>query len=238
MENNIKFNQWFAGIIDGDGYFALSKKGYAALEITMDIRDAQCLYKIKNTFGGSIKLLGGAKALRYRLHNKAGILKVIAAVNGYIRNPIRLAQLYKICDLYGITLIYADTLTYDNAWLSGFIDSDGSIYYNIESVQIFITVSQKNKLLLDPLVSIYGGTIYSVKTTESFKWVILKKEEVITFLEYIKVCPLYSSKMKKIHLIPQIYDCFKNSFHRSEKTSIGGKIWKKYSDKWEAYEDL
>jgi hypothetical protein len=44
---NKKFNQWLAGLIDGDGYFALSKKGYAALEITLETRDSQCLYKIK-----------------------------------------------------------------------------------------------------------------------------------------------------------------------------------------------
>jgi len=31
------FNQWLAG--DGDGCFLLSKKGYASLEIVMEIRD-------------------------------------------------------------------------------------------------------------------------------------------------------------------------------------------------------
>ena len=33
------FNQWLAGLIDGDGCFLLSKKGYASLEIVMEIRD-------------------------------------------------------------------------------------------------------------------------------------------------------------------------------------------------------
>ena len=168
-QNQKKFNEWLAGIIDGDGYFALSKKGYTSLEITMESHDAQCLYIIKNSLGGSIKPLGSVKALRYRLHDKAGMLKVIESVNGEIRNPIRLAQLFKICDKYGICLKYAENLTYDNGWLSGFIDSDGSVYFNKLSVQIFITVSQKNKLLLDLLVPLYGGKVYSVKTTESFK---------------------------------------------------------------------
>ena len=36
---NTNFHQWLAGLIDGDGSFLLSKKGYASLEITMDIRD-------------------------------------------------------------------------------------------------------------------------------------------------------------------------------------------------------
>jgi hypothetical protein len=49
------------------------------------------------------------------------------------------------------------------------MDSDGSIYLNIESVQIFITASQKNKLLLDPLVTLYGGTIYTLPKVQAFK---------------------------------------------------------------------
>ena len=37
-DKDLKFKQWLAGLIDGDGCFLLSKKGYASLEITMDIR--------------------------------------------------------------------------------------------------------------------------------------------------------------------------------------------------------
>lgn len=37
-----RFNQWLAGFIDGDGYFAYSKKGYVALEITCELRDKRC----------------------------------------------------------------------------------------------------------------------------------------------------------------------------------------------------
>ena len=41
---NLKFKQWLAGLIDGDGCFLLTKLGYASLKITMDIRD-NMLYK-------------------------------------------------------------------------------------------------------------------------------------------------------------------------------------------------
>jgi hypothetical protein len=42
-------------------------------------------------------------------------------------------------------------LTYNNGWLAGFFDSDGSIYLNINSPQIVISVSQKNSHMLDLL---------------------------------------------------------------------------------------
>ena len=42
-----KFNEWLSGIIDGDGYFSMSKKGYVSLEITLQLRDRRVLYLIK-----------------------------------------------------------------------------------------------------------------------------------------------------------------------------------------------
>ena len=49
---DLNFKQWLAGLIDGDGCFSLSKKGYASLEITMDIRDERALQAVKNVYGG------------------------------------------------------------------------------------------------------------------------------------------------------------------------------------------
>jgi hypothetical protein len=109
-----KWNEWLAGLIDGDGCFQLSKKGYASLEITLDIRDEHALQIIKNIYGGSIKLRSGANALRYRLHHKLGLLNLINDVNGHIRNSHRLVQLNKICYKYELSLIYPEKLNYDS----------------------------------------------------------------------------------------------------------------------------
>lgn len=71
----LSFNQWLAGLIDGDGCFLLNKKGYASLEITVDLRDQNALYLIKDSYGGSIKLRSNSKSIRYRLHDKTGLLR-------------------------------------------------------------------------------------------------------------------------------------------------------------------
>lgn len=106
--------EWLAGLIDGDGSFLLSKKGYASLEITMDVRDEHALQIIKNIYGGSIKLRSGANALRYRLHHKSGLIKLIHDVNGYIRNSNRMIQLNKICNKYNIDFIHPENLEFNN----------------------------------------------------------------------------------------------------------------------------
>jgi hypothetical protein len=71
----------------------------------MDIRDEHALQIVKNVYGGSLKLRSNAKALRYRLHHKSGLLNLINDVNGHIRNAHRLVQLDKICIKYDISLI-------------------------------------------------------------------------------------------------------------------------------------
>jgi hypothetical protein len=80
----------------------------------MELKDKHCLYQIKNKFGGSVKLRAGFNHLRYRLHHKEGLLKLIYAVNGLIRNPVRLNQLNKIGKKYDINILQSSPLTYNN----------------------------------------------------------------------------------------------------------------------------
>ena len=232
LEKN-KFNQWLAGLIDGDGCFLLSKKGYASLEITIQTRDKKCLYAIKQKFGGSIKIRSGIDCLRYRMHHKKGLLDLINAVNGEIRNPTRLLQLKQICNKYEIQLIEPELLTYNNGWLSGFMDSDGSVYLNLQSAQMFITASQKDRYLLDIICDLYGGTVYTQKT--NFKWSVYKKIEIIKLLEYFKLYPSRSAKHNRFKAIPRYFELRKLKAHLATKNSLLGKEWIKFISKWEHF---
>ena len=158
-DTDLKVRQWIAGVIDGDGNFYISKKGYVELSVVMEPRDIACLYKMKQRYGGSVKATSHAKAIRFRLHHMAGIQHVIKDVNGLIQNPVRFAQFSKVCSLYNVAILPTESLTYSSAYLSGLFDSDGSAYYNHQSMQVFITVSQKSRYLLDILVSVYGGKV-------------------------------------------------------------------------------
>lgn len=235
-KEDLIFNQWLAGLIDGDGCFLLSKKGYASLEIVAHIRDKNCLYQIKNKCGGSIKLRSNLNHLRYRLHHKEGLLNLINRVNGEIRNPIRLLQLSKICDKYNIELIQLMPLTYYNGWFSGFFDSDGSVYLNILSSQMFITAGQKNKFLLDMICELYGGSVYVEKI--SFKWIISKKEEVNKLLDYFLVCPSRSAKINRIKAINKYYELKELKAHLATNNSVLGLVWKKFLIKWDKWEKI
>jgi len=231
------FNEWLAGVIDGDGCFLLSKKGYANLEICIQLRNVRCLNIIKHKFGGSIKVRANQNHLRYRLHHKKGLLYLISCINGLIRNPIRILQLVKICEKYNIPFYYPEKLTYNNGWLSGFFDSDGSVYLNLEAAQVYITAGQKNKLLLDPLKDIYGGSIYLYKGPEHFKWVVYRKNEIIQLLGYFKLYQPRSGKLARISLIPKYYELRKIGAHRASVNSVLGQAWKQFLIKWDNFDN-
>jgi hypothetical protein len=76
----------------------------------MSLEDEYALRYIQNKLGGSIKLRSGAKAVRYRLHNKKGILELIGRINGIIRHTARMKQLNLICSKLGINLNLPDEL--------------------------------------------------------------------------------------------------------------------------------
>ena len=90
------------------------------------------------------------------------------------------------------------------------MDSDGSIYIDEKLGQVIISVTQKNKLLLEPLQILYGGRIEILKSKEAFQYSIYRKEEILKLIDnYFKEYPLRSSKAHKINLIKDFY-CFKD----------------------------
>lgn len=228
------FNEWLSGLIDGDGCFELTKKGYASCKITMDIRDKKALDEIKQKFGGSIKAVANANALRYKLKDKKGLISLINNINGKIRNPVRLLQMNKLCVKYGIVLKYYNCLTFNNGWLSGFIDSDGSIHYNEKSGQVYISITQKNKYILEPLIKLYGGKIDILSPkVEAFKYIIYRKSELFYLIDqYFINYPLKTDKMKRLNLIKQFY-----SVHTDSRDINKINEWIAFKDKWDKYKD-
>lgn len=235
-ENPYKFIQWLAGLIDGDGCFQLSKKGYASFEITKDLRDKKALYLIKQKYGGSVKLRSGAKAKRYRLHHKEGLQKLINDLNGHIRNPIRLLQLNKIGEKYNIIIHFSNSsLFFFNAWFSGFFDVHGNITLSPNGINL--SINNNEKYLLDNIMNIYGGNIsFTNLTGRSFIWQINKKTDILTKVSYFQICPSFSAKMNRIRLIPLYFELKEKKAHLANINSINGKLWLNFKNKWDKWE--
>ena len=163
------WNEWLAGVIDGDGCFLVSPKGYTSLEITMSINDEHTLLQMKQKLGGSVKLRSGSRSFRYRLHHKKGMLHLLEKVNGLCSHPIRVTQLKLVCEKLGVSFKDPKALDIDNGWFAGFFDANGTISHNGEDYpQLTISVSQKYEAPLKPFKEVFGGRIRFDRSSNVF----------------------------------------------------------------------
>jgi len=100
---------------------------------------------------------------------------------------------------------------------------------------MFISASQKNQYLLDPLIELFGGTVYIQK--ESFKWVVYKESEIIKLLDYFKLCPSRSAKHNRLKASGRYLELRDLKAHLALDNSILGKAWKEFLLKWNKFEE-
>ena len=235
-KSELKWNQWLAGLIDGDGCLLVSKDKYTSCEITMDIKDEKALLQIKQKLGGSVKLRAGLNAIRYRIHNKPGMIDLITRINGHIRNSLRLKQLELVCNALDINLIKPSVLNNPcNGWFSGFFDADGTITCSIKNnhPQLTISVSNKHEENIKDFKSVFGGNIYFDKGGYgSYKWSIQSKKDVEMFLEYIKIYPSRSHKNQRFFLIPKYYKLKLLKAYKQDPGSALDKAWQRLIEDW------
>jgi ubiquinol-cytochrome c reductase cytochrome b subunit len=228
------WNQWLAGLIDADGSLLLSPAGYTSLEITMDIFDEHALLQIKQKLGGSVKLRTNARAFRYRLHSKQPIINLVNTINGYIRNSKRVIQLQKMCEKLEIQYIDPKSLSLESAWFSGFFDGDGTLSYSFKNgyPQLTISVSNKKKIDCQPFQEYFGGVVRLDKRSNTYKWEIYQKEQILAFCAYLKKYPLKSHKKTRILLVPRYFKLCAIRAYTYSKDTLTYKAWAQFEKKW------
>jgi len=70
-----------------------------------------------------------------------------------------------------------------------------------------LSITQKNKYLLEPLIRLYGGRIDILSPKkEAFKYVIYRKNELFNLIDdYFNRYPLKTKKSSRLLLIKQFY---------------------------------
>jgi ubiquinol-cytochrome c reductase cytochrome b subunit len=232
-----RFNQWLAGLIDGDGSLQVSKAGYSSCEITVALADERMLRIIQNKLGGSIKPRSGVQAIRWRLHNRPGMVDLVNRVNGYIRHSSRLVQLNRVCAVLCVQLLSPDTLHNKHGWFAGFFDADGTIGYYLKGHynQPQLTLSVTNKLFVDVVhfMTYFGGAIYFDKAQNGYyKWSIQSEVNFAAFLEYTKVCQPQSIKRNRLFLIKEYYRLVELKAHKASEGTVLHKAWVNFNRKW------
>lgn len=132
--HNKLLGSYLAGLIEGDGTIRVPKttrddKGrliYPAIQIVFNKKYLPLILILQKTL--SFATIQKKKGAIYTINNRDGILSVIDLVYHYMRTP-KLHKLQELIDWYpelkGIEVSRDVSPIASNAWLSGFIDSDG-----------------------------------------------------------------------------------------------------------------
>ena len=228
LDNNITFNPLFcsylAGLIEGDGTFVVPKRDrsdkgnlyYSSIQIIFDERDFPLAMVIQKELGfGSIIKYKDKKAYRLNIYSLKDVVTIVNMINGYMRT-VKINNLYKLIDFlnmrHNLNILKKgkDTSPIDsNAWLAGFIESDGSFYVNYTpkssslACKFYLNQSTKNHLGLDKIeimqdlasflnVKVANRTIEKKYSQYSVTTNSVVNNQII--IDYLDKFPLFSSK--------------------------------------------
>ena len=206
------FNQWLAGMIDGDGCFG-DRGDYPRLVLGQQLMDVHGLIFIKEVLGyGNVveNHYTDTEKTRFFVYNvvsNASIRDLVNRVNGHIRNSIRVEQFQQVCLFLKIPFIPAAELTKENAWFSGFFDADGCVTgvtrKRTGNFEMSIRVSNKFVVNLN-MFEIFGGKVWTDRTC--FEWKIANRLEIEGMLKYFARYPSRSHKVHRLAVIPRLYE--------------------------------
>lgn len=199
----------------------------------MELIDINCLKYIQNKLGGSIKMRSGAKAWRYRQHNREDIKKQINNINGYIRNSKRIKQLHRICQKLDIPVILPrDPGLY---WFAGFFDADGTITFSFKNNKPQLSIRITNKQLLDVqwYKQFFGGSIYFDSSSNGcYNWSVQSRTDIQKVQDTFKG-KIRSHKAHRVFLIQDYFFLFDQKAY--EEFSPLKPAWLDFKKRWERY---
>lgn len=162
--NDNKFLAWFAGILDGDGYFQVrtinGKRILSRIEIKLHNRDLRILTRILDKIHvGKIYRYKNNPYSKWIVSTQEEMKFIVNNINGLIR--IKVDSFKNSCEVLGIEYKEADyNIKTNDPYFAGLIDTDGTIVFNYTGNRIECHLELKyneysSKLNLDNVIKNY-----------------------------------------------------------------------------------
>ena len=228
-----QFGAYLAGLWEGDGsiwipktFHAPSGKRYTPhFSITFHDKDYPLVFALQQIIGGTIRNKSDNHAYVLTITSINGLENIIYLMNGYLRTPKihRFNKLIKWVNTYSLEINSIACNNVDlspilsNAWLSGFIDADGS--FDVKVREISNDGTGKNRVesrfrleqrKIDPDTGLsYESVLESVvlalevklntsnhnEGIDYYSIAVTSPAKLSTLIKYLDRYPLYSSKL-------------------------------------------
>jgi len=249
--NNLPFASYLTGLIEGDGTIIVPKterspKGvlnYALVQIAFHLKDLPLALMIQKVLGeGSLAKKKGVNAYILTINSYKGLVLIISLLNGNMRTP-KVESLYKLIDWLNnskntnfLKKPLNDSSLTSNAWLSGFIEADGSFqvrttlsgkYPKLEC-KLEITQRQtdhngnSNLGFLEKIAEFLLTTVKSVRQdrpSPEYRLRTVSLRGNLTLCNYLENYPLFGTKYLDAKDWMKVVSMFEKGEHK-DKTGI------------------
>lgn len=230
---NKKFGAYLAGLWEGDGSIWIPKTTHAPsgkrytphFSITFHDKDYSLVLALQKLIGGTIRNKSDNHAYVLTISSLNGLQNVIYLMNSYLRTP-KVYQFNKLIEWvnannFGTEPIVCNDVDtspiISNAWLSGFIDADGSFDVKVREkssdgkgknrAEARLRIEQR---IIDPSTELsYYSVIKSIASSlgvelntslhnEGIEYYIVSvtsPAKLKTLINYLDTYPLFSSKL-------------------------------------------
>ena len=229
-EEEVHFNQWLAGFIDGDGHFRVQNT-YCRFQVEQATWNLHLLELLKGKFGGKIdKCKRYQNTHLYALSDRETLIELAHRVNGNIRATTRNAQFQNMCEEFSIVYKSPCKLDFNNQYLAGLLDADGCITCNFKLNSLKIRLTSKYFTDIEMLTEMFKGNVLRRRTTNDiFEWEISAKTDVLFAQKYFEK-GVRSNKLVRCKLIPSFYELREKKAYKLD--SEFHNDWQKFESDW------
>lgn len=243
-----QIDHYLAGLIEGDGHFyvpkslknASGKNNYARIEVVFALKDLPSAEFLKNTIGGNTYKYPDKNAVRWLIQDKKTITYIVNCINGKLRTP-KINYFYDLIEYLNakgdniIKLPLDNSCLKSNAWLAGFIDSDGNFSikgFTSDSVRTYlgfqfylpqraIDVSGESLIkFMQNLADYLNCKLISRTLKEGFTQYVVNtssKQSNQILVDYLNTYPLLSSKYLDFKNWEKALNIYLIKLHRDPK---------------------
>lgn len=244
-EDNKEFIDWLIGFTEGEGSFRVGSNGSIQLVITQ--KEKEILELIRETLGFGRVIKQGETKYRYIVERVELIKIIIGIFNGRMVFPTRIKRFKTFLEAYnkktGENIELKNkrqSPSLNNAWFSGFVDSEGCLSSTIKETQgykIIFSVSQKGKenvTVLSKLITMFGtGVIRQHYNKDVFEYRIegVKKCKIMIDSEYFSKFELKTKKGRSLRIWKEVNAALERKEHLNENLREELKIKSKSINK-------
>jgi len=247
------FSYYLAGLIEGDGSIYVPKKersskgkiNYPSIQIVFNLKDLPLALLIQKNLGhGSLNKVKGSNAYVLTVNSNKGLILLINLINGKLRTP-KIFAFNNLIDLlkyrnkdFNIDKKELDNSYLDsNAWLSGFIESDGhfsvrtSLNSRYTKLECKLEISQRqndhngnnNLFFLEEIAIFFITTVKNFRVNTNYPQYRVRTTNLqgnIIVENYLIKYPLFGTKYLDSIDWLKVLNYFKTSQHLSNIQEI------------------